>query len=653
MSIIRFILTGDTSGLDKAADGAKKQLSQLKSEFRSGVTVSAKWGAAMAAAGAAITAHLVNKSAEAAKEMQNLARLSNTTVKEFSRQAYAAKTVGIETGKLADIYKDMQDRVGDFISTGGGPMLDFFENIGPKVGITAKEFQNLSGPQALQLYVDSLQKANISQNEMTFYMEAIASDSALLLPLLRDNGRAMGELGDQADRLGVSLSDVDAAALSEMKASISQVTAAVSGVVNKFSAELAPVITAINRQFIETAEAGGKLAEAPTRAFNLVIKGAAFTMDAIEGVKRTFQVTGQAIAVVVLKIKKDILGIAETIVNGPIRQLNKLIEAVNNIPGDLVELPELQVPDIGQELYDSFVIADRAVTNGWEDIKATLAEPLPGGQFLKFVEEAKAAGEESAEAIVAAQNAARESVSAGGASGPNADQTKEIEQRLNALRESYQTELQDLQAKFGEEQEILNEAREAKLISQMEFDARLLEVERNYQDQATELERRGAEARKKVSDAENRAKMAMAKNVLGQLSTLMNSESRKTFEIGKAAAIANATISTFTGMTKALEWGWPLGPIFAAGIGLAGFANVQSIRSQSFGGGGAPATTSNTQAVNSASTPAVPTNDQQGGGGGTTFHLAGIERGSLYEGGMLLDIINNELANGGTLGSVS
>ena len=72
-------------------------------------------------------------------------------------------------------------------------MLDFFEQIAPKVGVTAEAFEQLSGPDALQLYVSSLEKANLSQEQMTFYMEALASDSTMLLPLIRNNAAGMNE----------------------------------------------------------------------------------------------------------------------------------------------------------------------------------------------------------------------------------------------------------------------------------------------------------------------------------------------------------------------------------------------------------------------------------------------------------------------------
>ena len=138
-----------------------------------------------------------------AKETRNLAEISSASVEEFQKMAIAAETVGISNTKLADIFKDVNDKVGDFLQAGSGPMVDFFENIAPQIGVTADQFKNLSGPQALQLYYDSLAKANLSQQEMTFYMEAIASDATALIPLLANGGQAFKEMGDAAEKAGL------------------------------------------------------------------------------------------------------------------------------------------------------------------------------------------------------------------------------------------------------------------------------------------------------------------------------------------------------------------------------------------------------------------------------------------------------------------
>lgn len=130
--------------------------------------------------------------------VRNSANLAGEGFVDFQRQAYAARTVGIEYEKLGDIFKDTQDKVGDFLASGGGEMADFFENIGPKVGVTAEHFRGLGGKDALQLYYSSLREANVSSSEMVFYMEAIADEASGLVPLLEENGRLFDEIGGNA-----------------------------------------------------------------------------------------------------------------------------------------------------------------------------------------------------------------------------------------------------------------------------------------------------------------------------------------------------------------------------------------------------------------------------------------------------------------------
>jgi hypothetical protein len=154
-----------------------------------------------------VSVQAVKTSADFAVQIGRLSQVANASTTEFQKFAQAARTVGLEQDKVADILKDVNDRVGDFLATGGGPMKDFFENVAPLVGVTAENFRNLSGPQALQLYVDTLQKAGASQQDFTFYLEAMASDTTALLPLLKDQGAVMRQLGTEAERTGRIISE--------------------------------------------------------------------------------------------------------------------------------------------------------------------------------------------------------------------------------------------------------------------------------------------------------------------------------------------------------------------------------------------------------------------------------------------------------------
>ncbi|WP_182446960.1 tail tape measure protein [Cereibacter sphaeroides] len=243
-------------GLDSAE--FQKGLKKAQSSLGAAAKAFGALSAIGATVGAAMTG-IVVPTARAANEISRLAQVANTTPGTLQRWSAASKSVGIEQEKLADILKDVNDKVGDFLSTGGGEMKDFFEKIAPKVGVTAKEFRALSGPQALQLYVSSLEKAGVSQAEMTFYMEAIANDATLLLPLLRNNGAEMERLGDQAADLGAILGDDAVAALRDAHLALGQMATAVSAARDRIAAELAPAVEAMAVAFTTSMREGGLL----------------------------------------------------------------------------------------------------------------------------------------------------------------------------------------------------------------------------------------------------------------------------------------------------------------------------------------------------------------------------------------------------------
>lgn len=190
-------LSLETAAFEKGATKSEKRMNQMKRKFSDFSKSIAIGGAAVV--GAVLSVNKVfDDLAQKSKEIGIAAQVAGEGFEDFQRQAYGAKMVGIEVDKLGDIFKDVRDRIGDFTQTGGGPMADFFENIAPKVGITAKAFEGLGGKASLQLYYDSLKKANVSQEDMVFYLEAMASDATNLIPLLENGGAAWDRYGSKA-----------------------------------------------------------------------------------------------------------------------------------------------------------------------------------------------------------------------------------------------------------------------------------------------------------------------------------------------------------------------------------------------------------------------------------------------------------------------
>ncbi len=231
-------------------------------------------GAATVVGGAA--AAMAYSAINNAEELEKLAKVASVSNREFQRFAAGARTVGIEQDKVSDILKDVNDRVGDFLQTGAGPMADFFEKIAPQVGVTADEFKKLSGPQALGLYVDTLEKAGLNQQEMTFYMEAMAGDTTALLPLLRDGGKGMKGLADEAENLGLILSDTTIEQSKAFKDNLDVLGRVVDSVGADIAADLLPELVNLTDELKdpETVKAAKAMASGVVGAFTEIITGA-------------------------------------------------------------------------------------------------------------------------------------------------------------------------------------------------------------------------------------------------------------------------------------------------------------------------------------------------------------------------------------------
>ena len=227
-----------TGPLDQASRNAKKRMGEVETSVTSAATALASLGAASAGA----MGIMVLSVAQSAKELEQFTTLANASSTEFQRMAYGAKSASIEQEKLASIFKDTTDRIGEFMSRGGGEMKDFFEEIAPLVGVTAEQFKGLSGPEALQLYYNSLEKANIGQQRLTSYMEQVADDATALIPLLKNNGEQFKLMGDEADRLGLVLSDLELEQLNDAAKAIDAMKGAMQGATNQLVIGMLPAI---------------------------------------------------------------------------------------------------------------------------------------------------------------------------------------------------------------------------------------------------------------------------------------------------------------------------------------------------------------------------------------------------------------------------
>lgn len=255
LSYLEIVLAANSASFNQTIADARAQTKVAFSDMREYANkMGPAVGASIATAAAATTA-LVVEQINLANELQHTANVANSSIKEIQRYTVGARKMGIEQDALGAIFQDTSDKIGDFLSTGGGGMADFFENVAPQIGVTAEQFRELSGPQALQLYYDSLDKANLSQNEMTFYLEAMASDATALIPLLADGGAGFDTWAQAAENAGAVMDAETIRATQELQATTDLLTLSVEGAKTQFVAGFLPVLSDAAGELVGTADA--------------------------------------------------------------------------------------------------------------------------------------------------------------------------------------------------------------------------------------------------------------------------------------------------------------------------------------------------------------------------------------------------------------
>ena len=188
---------------------------------------------------------------------------------------------------------------------------------------------------------------------------------------------------------------------------------------------------------------------------------------------------------------------------------------------------------------------------------------------------------------------------------------EEHQEKLQELKADYQGKLQELKVKQEKEDEnnrnIQKEAEKAqrdfdfadKLMSLQEQGATELEIEAEqlrqrhekereeldesldnnkishemYYNQLNLLIRKQAKEELDLKKKTEESKLALTQSVLGQIKGMTGEHTA----LSKAAAIAEATINTYLGVSKAISQGMPMGAVTAAITLAAGMANVQKI----------------------------------------------------------------------------
>lgn len=298
LSRIQILLDANTANFEQKLNDAKNTSVSTFDKIKSSAKVMGTVVAAGAASATVALAAMAWETANQAVELEKFALRANTTTQDFQKMAVGAQAYGIEQEKLSDMMKDFNEKLGELTTIGAGGGVDFFEQIAIKTeGSTAAaeklilKMQKLSGPEALQLYVDKLEEAGVTQQQMSFYLESMASDMTDLIPLLVNGGEGMQLYSDAAERAGIVMNDETIAQAKILKEQMYLLDLQLQGAKNQLMQAVIPAFVDIAQAFFSGSEQGLQF----TDVANGIADGLRFVAKVAIGAATSVQLVGKTI----------------------------------------------------------------------------------------------------------------------------------------------------------------------------------------------------------------------------------------------------------------------------------------------------------------------------------------------------------------------
>lgn len=193
---------GFVSGMDKAERASAKWSKQVQDDVAKSSAALAGIGAAAIAAGLAVGVsgfQLLKSTSRQIAETDRWGKSLQLSTQELLAWQFAAEKAGVSGDQMADIFKDIGDKIGDAVLNKSGEAVDALNAL----GLSAEKLSKVSPDKQLLAIGESLEK--ISTNaEKTTILESLGNDLSKLLPLFDNNNQKLKQFIDLAKDYGVA-----------------------------------------------------------------------------------------------------------------------------------------------------------------------------------------------------------------------------------------------------------------------------------------------------------------------------------------------------------------------------------------------------------------------------------------------------------------
>jgi len=193
---------GFVTGMEKAERSSGKWRKQIEGDAKavgsaiSSVGVAAA-GAAVAASAAGIV--LLKSTSDQITKTDRWAKSLRVSTQELLAWQFAAEKAGVSGDQMADIFKDIGDKIGDAVLNKSGEAVDALNAL----GLSADKLSKTTPDKQLLAIGEALSKVSTNAGKITI-LESLGNDLSKLLPLFDNNNEKLKSFIQQAKDYGVA-----------------------------------------------------------------------------------------------------------------------------------------------------------------------------------------------------------------------------------------------------------------------------------------------------------------------------------------------------------------------------------------------------------------------------------------------------------------
>ncbi|MCH9336044.1 phage tail tape measure protein [Klebsiella pneumoniae] len=193
---------GFVQGMDKAERSSQKWRDNVKKDAAAVGSALAAVGSAAAAAAIGVSAAgiaLVKNTSEQITETDRWAKSLKMSTQDLLSWQFAAEKAGLTGDNIADIFKDINDKVGDAVLNKSGEAAQALDTL----GLSAEKLAQQSPDKQLLAISSALQKIP-SQAGKTNILESLGNDLSKMLPLFDNNNEKLKQFIQLSKDFGVA-----------------------------------------------------------------------------------------------------------------------------------------------------------------------------------------------------------------------------------------------------------------------------------------------------------------------------------------------------------------------------------------------------------------------------------------------------------------